>query len=79
VLSQLCDDEKWRPVGFMSKSLNEAERNYQIYDKELLSVIRALEEWRHLLEGATHTVDVYNDHQNLTYFTEAQNLNRQQA
>jgi hypothetical protein len=79
VLSQLCEDEKWRPVGFLSKSLNDTERNYQIYDKELLSVIRALEEWRHLLEGASHSVDIYNDHRNLTYFTEAQNLNRRQA
>jgi len=79
VLSQLCDDEKWRPVGFLSKSLSDAERNYQVHDKELLSVIRALEEWRHLLEGATHPVDIYNDHRNLTYFMEAQNLNRRQA
>lgn len=79
VLSQLCEDEKWRPVGFMSKSLNDTERNYPIYDKEMLSVIRALQEWRHLLEGATHPVDIYNDHQNLIYFTQAQNLNRRQA
>jgi RNase H-like domain found in reverse transcriptase len=62
ILSQLCDDEKWRPVGFISKSLNKAEWNYQIYNKELLSVIRALDEWRHLPEGAMHTVDIYNDH-----------------
>ena len=38
-----------------------------------------MEEWRHLLEGATHTVDIYNDHRNLTYFMTAQNLNRRQA
>ena len=79
VLSQLGEDDKWRPVGYISKSLNEAERNYQIHDKELLSVIRALAEWRYLLEGATHTVDIYNDHRNLTYFMQAQNLNRRQA
>jgi len=47
VLSQLCKDNKWHPVGFMSKSLSSAERNYKIHDKELLSVIRGLEEWRH--------------------------------
>ena len=79
VLSQLCDDGKWRPTGYLSKSLSDTERNYEIYDKELLSVVRALEEWRHLLEGATHTVDIYNDHRNLTYFMTAQNLNRRQA
>ena len=39
ILSQLCDDGKWRPVGFVFKSLSETECNYVIHDKELLSVI----------------------------------------
>jgi len=39
VLSQLCDDSKWHLVGFYSKGLDTAERNYEIHDKELLSVI----------------------------------------
>ena len=56
ILSQLCDDEKWHPVGFTSKSLSLAKRNYAIYDKELLSVIHRLEEWRHILEGTKHTI-----------------------
>src|SRR5467141_3687982 len=79
VLSQLCEDEKWHPVGFTSKSLSSAERNYKIHDKELLSVIRGLEEWRHILEGTKHTIEVLNNHRNLTYFRESQNLNRWQA
>ena len=60
------------------KSLLDAERNYAIYDKELLSVIRGLEEWRHILEGTKHKIEILNDH-NLTYFRTAQNLNRCQA
>ena len=44
ILSQLRDDEKWHPIGFTSKSLSPVEHNYAIYDKELLSVIRGLEE-----------------------------------
>ena len=39
VLSQLQGDEKWRPVGFMSKSLTDVERNYEIHDKEMLAII----------------------------------------
>jgi len=39
VLSQLSEVSKWHPVGFTSKGLNSAERNYVIHDKELLSVI----------------------------------------
>jgi len=38
-----CEDRRWRPVAFLSKSLNETERNYEIYDKEMLVIIRGLE------------------------------------
>ena len=36
--------------------------NYAIHDKELLSVIRRLEEWQHILEGTKHKVDILNDY-----------------
>ena len=32
-------DKKWRPVAFISKSLNATEHNYKIHDKEMLAVI----------------------------------------
>ena len=43
VLSMECEDGRQRPVTFLSKSLNETERNYEIHDKEMLVVIRGLE------------------------------------
>ena len=43
VLSMKCEDEKWRPVAYISKSLNEAKRNYEIHDKEMLAIIQCLE------------------------------------
>ena len=43
VLSMECEDRLWRPVAFLSKSLNKTERNYEIHDKEMLAVIRGLE------------------------------------
>ena len=52
VLSMKCEDERWRPVAYISKSLNEAERNYEIHNKEMLVIIRCLEICRHFLEGA---------------------------
>jgi len=59
VLSQQSTtDGKWHPVAFYSKSLSSVERNYEIHDKEILAIIRALEEWRHFLEGATHPVEI---------------------
>jgi hypothetical protein len=79
VLSQEGEDGKWHPVAFLSKSLSQVERNYDIHDKELLAIIRALEDWRHYLEGAQHTFQIWTDHKNLEYFKTAKKLNRRQA
>ena len=70
-----CEDRKWQPMAFLSKSLNETERNYEIHDKEMLVVIRRLENWRHLLEGAKYKFEVWTDHKNLEYFMKVQKLN----
>ena len=43
VLSMECEDGLWRPVAFLSKSLNKTEQNYEIHDKEMLAIIRGLE------------------------------------
>jgi len=59
--------------------LSSVEQNYEIHDKEMLAIIRALEEWRHVLEGATHLVEIWTDHKNLKYFMTAKKLNRCQA
>ncbi len=78
VLSQK-QNGKWRPVVFMSKSLSVTERNYEIYNKELLAIMLALDEWRHYLMGAAVDVEIWTDHQNLQYFRKPQKLNRRQA
>ena len=62
VLSIRCEDNKWRPVVYISKSLNETERNYEIHDKEMLAIIRCLEAWRHFLEGSRSKFEVWTDH-----------------
>ena len=74
-----CEDGLWRPVAFLSKSLNETERNYEIHDKEMLAIIRELEAWRHLLEGAQVKFEIWMDYKNLEYFMKVQKLNRRQA
>jgi len=80
VLSQqLPREEKRHPVAFYSKSLSLVEQNYEIHDKEMLTIIRALEEWRHFLEGARHPVEIWTDHKNLEYFMTAKKLNHRQA
>jgi hypothetical protein len=80
VLSQRSGtDDKWHPVAFYSKSLSAVQRNYDIHDKEMLAIIRALEEWRHFLEGAAHQTEIWTDHKNLEYFRTTKKLTRRQA
>jgi len=79
VLSMRCEDDKWRLVAFISKLLNEAERNYEIHNREMLAIIQCLEEWRHLLEGAQTKFEIWSDYKNLEYFMSSQKLNRRQA
>jgi len=79
VLSMECRDGLWRPVAFLSKSLKETKRDYEIHDKEILAIIRGLEVWRHLLEGVQYKFEIWTDHKNLEYFMKVQKLNRRQA
>ena len=72
-------DRKWKPVAFLSKTLNKTERNYQIYDKEMLAVMLALDEWRQYLLGAKLPFEIWTDHKNLEYFQQPQKLNWRQA
>jgi len=80
VLSQVSsEDEKWHPVAFLSKSLSPVERNYKIHDKEMLAIIRALQEWRHFIKGTEHQCEIWTNHKNLEYFMTAKQLNQRQA
>ena len=78
VLSQLQDD-KWRSVAFISRTMMDAELNYNIYDKELLAIMYVLKEWCPYLLDARETFEIWTDHKNLSYFRKAQDLNSCQA
>ena len=79
VLLMECEDRLWRPIAFLSKSLNEMERNYEIHDKEMLVIIQGLESWRYLLEGVQSKFEIWTNHKNLEYFMKVQKLNQKQA
>jgi len=54
VLSMKCEDEKWRPVAYISKLLNEAERNYENSRQGNVSnnlVFRGMEEFPRRSQG----------------------------
>ena len=70
---------RWHPVAFFSKSMQPPELNYDIHDKELLAIIRALEAFRHYLQGHPDPFEVWSDHNNLAYFRTKQKLSRRQA
>lgn len=69
----------WKPVAYLSKKMLPAECNYDIYDKELLAIVRAFEEWRPELEASPVPIEVSSDHKNLVYFMKSKVLNRRQA
>lgn len=82
VLSQISDvDGELHPVAFLSRTLILAERNYEIFDKELLAILASFKEWRHYLEGNPNRLDVivYSDHKNLESFMTTKQLTRRQA
>ena len=54
VLSQRDDEGVLHPVAYYSKNHSPAECNYDIYDKELMAIIKALEEWRPECEAAAY-------------------------
>src|SRR5271154_1033500 len=56
-----------------------AEYNYEIYDKELLAIIRCLEHWRPELESTDIPIKIFTDHKNLEYFMTTKELTRRQA
>ena len=79
ILSQYDNNGVLKPIAYFSKKHNPAECNYEIYDKELMAIVRAFEEWRPELEGSAQPIDVISDHKNLEYFASTKQLSRRQA
>jgi hypothetical protein len=79
VLLQKKEDGKKHPIAYYSKTLSAAERNYDIYDLELLAIVNALDHWRPYLAGSPHKIIIYSDHQNLLYWKEPHKISRRVA
>ncbi|KIN99019.1 hypothetical protein M404DRAFT_30829 [Pisolithus tinctorius Marx 270] len=63
VLSAKCEDDLWQPV----------------FNKEMLTIICALEMWQHYLEATPYQFEVWMDHSHLQSFMKAQDLGCHQA
>jgi len=79
VLNQKGQDGKTHPVAYYSESFSAPERNYDVYDRELLAIVKALRQWRTYLLGSPHQITIYTDHSNLQYWKEPRKINRRIA
>jgi hypothetical protein len=78
VLSQVIDG-RVHPIADHSRKMDKAEINYEIHDKEMLTIVSMFKKWRRYLVGAAHPISVFTDHKNLEYFITRKILNRRQA
>jgi hypothetical protein len=78
VCSQYDENGVLRPCAYFSKKNTLAECNYEIHDKELLAIIRGLEEWDAELRSV-EKFTVVTDHKNLEYFMKPRMLNERQV
>jgi len=76
VLSQYNNQNIVHPVTFFYKKHSPAQCNYEIYNKELMAIIRSFEKWRSKLESSPHVIEVLSDHRNLEYFMSTKLLSR---
>ena len=72
-------NDKRHLIGFYSTTLTPAERNYDIYDLELLAIVKSLRHWRLLLAGSPHKIKVFSNHMNLQYWRDPQKISRRVA
>jgi hypothetical protein len=75
--TQVNEQGVLRPCAFFLKKNSPAECNYEIYDKEMLAIIRSLEEWDAELRSVSK-FKIRSDHKNLKYFMSVRKLTERQ-
>ena len=74
MLSQHDDEEVLHFVVFYSRNMISTKCNYEIYDKELLTIIRCLKHWRSKFENIEDSIKIFIDHKNLEIFMTSKKL-----
>ena len=77
-ISQFEVARSWCPLPY-SATLTAAERNYDIYNLELLAIVKALRNWRPFLARSPHKVKIFSDHMNLQYWRDSQKISQRVA
>jgi hypothetical protein len=70
---------RMHPVAYYSATFTPTERNYDVYERELLAVVKALKNWRPHLAATEHPITILTDHANLLYWKNPKNINRRVA
>ncbi len=61
-------ETEWKVVDYSSRKMIDVERNYKIFDAELLAIVENFCHWRHYLEQPYHTVEIFTDHRHVHSF-----------
>ncbi len=72
-------DEQQRLIAYQSRKLSESEKRYEVHNKELLVIVKALQDWRSYLADTEKSIQIYTDHKNLRNFATTKQLNQQQV
>jgi hypothetical protein len=75
VCSQPDSDGILHPLGYFSRKLKDAERNYDIHDKEFLAIVNSLQKWATYYKSTQHQITILSDYKNLEYWQTKKDLN----
>jgi hypothetical protein len=67
------------PIAYYSATFTPTECNYDIYEQELLAILKALQQWRPHIVATEIPVIVLTDHANLTFWKNPKTVNRRVA
>jgi hypothetical protein len=70
---------KWHPVAYFSSTFTPMEQSYDIYEREFLGVVKALENWWQYLIWMKEPFIIEMDHKNLTYWKSPKKLSGRTA
>ncbi len=72
-------DEQQRLIVYQSRKLSEFKKRYEVHNKELLVIVKALQDWRSYLADTEKLIQIYTDHKNLRNFATTKQLNQWQV
>jgi len=73
------EDEQQRLIAYWSRKLSGLKKRYEVHDKELLAIVKALQDWRPYFADTEKSIQIYTDHKNLRNFATMKQLNWRQV